>query len=78
MATEDKRNNRRFDPGAEGQIALPLDSTVPIEDKKSVCHTTDPATEDCHACPGCGSRLKRWKGCWICDNCGYSSCGEAE
>jgi hypothetical protein len=64
--------------GTEVQLPLPLDWTSPAEEKKPIYSTTDPVAEVGHACPGCGRNLKRWKGWWACDGCGYSSCGEVE
>ena len=62
----------------ERQLPLPLDWNLSAEDKKPVYHTSDTTAEVGHVCPGCGKNLKRWKGCWACDGCGYSSCGEVE
>jgi len=80
MAKKLERGKKKLNPpaGAEVQMSLPLDWNSPAEDKTPVHGTTALAADVEHSCPGCGRNLKRWKGCWACDGCGYSSCGEAE
>lgn len=79
MATREKSKKKLPPPaGTEVQLSLPLDWTSPAEEKKPIYDIRGLSAEIEHACPGCGKNLKRWKGCWVCDGCGYSSCGEAE
>jgi len=80
MAKKLKRSNKRLSPlaGEERQLSLPFDWNSPTEDKEPVYDAAGQVIETGHACPGCGRNLKRWKGCWVCNGCGYSSCGEAE
>jgi hypothetical protein len=66
-------------PLGEGrQLSLPLDWTLTDRNHHRILDATMPSREIEHPCPGCGNALQKWRGCWACDTCGYSSCGEAE